>query len=69
MIMRRLVILLLLLITVIGLSNAQNVEIPNTAFLHALIDEGVDTNADSLISNAEAEAIISLDVTEEKLLI
>ena len=65
--MRTLVILLILLITVIGLSNAQNVEILDTAFLHALIDEGVDTNADSLISNAEAEAIISLDVTEREI--
>ncbi len=49
------------------MSNAQNVEIPDTAFLYALIDEGVDTNADSLISNAEAEAIISLDVTEREI--
>jgi len=62
--MRTLVILLLLLTTAIGLSNAQNVEIPDTAFLYALIDVGVDTSGDSLISNAEAELIISLDVSE-----
>jgi hypothetical protein len=56
---------LLLLITIIhSLANSQNVEIPDTAFLYALIDEGVDTNGDSLISNAEAEIIISLDMNE-----
>jgi hypothetical protein len=38
------------------------VYIPDTAFLYALIDEGVDTNEDSLISYDEAEPIISLDV-------
>jgi Leucine-rich repeat (LRR) protein len=41
----------------------QNIEIPDTAFLHALIDEGVDANGDSLISYPEAEAIISLNVS------
>ncbi len=38
------------------------VEIPDTAFLHALIDEGVDTDGDSLISYVEAEAVTSLYV-------
>jgi Leucine-rich repeat (LRR) protein len=52
---------------VFGLSNAQNVEIPDTAFLHALIDEGVDTNGDSLISYAEAEAITTLNVTHRNI--
>ena len=56
---------LLLITMVVGLSNAQNVEIPDTAFLYALIDEGVDTNGDSLISYAEAEAINSLDISTE----
>lgn len=45
-----------------GLSNAQIVEIPDTAFLYALIDNGVDVNEDSLISHAEAEAVTYLDV-------
>jgi hypothetical protein len=40
------------------------VNIPDTAFLHALIDEEVDTNGDSLISYAEAEVIISIDVSD-----
>jgi len=40
------------------------VYIPDTAFLYALIEEGVDTNGDSLISYKEAETIISLEVTE-----
>ena len=44
---------------------SQNVNIPDTAFLHALIEEGVDTNEDSLISYAEAEAVTSLDVSGE----
>jgi predicted GH43/DUF377 family glycosyl hydrolase len=39
------------------------VDIPDTAFLHALIDEGVDTNEDSLISYTEAMAIISLEIS------
>ena len=43
-----------------GPSKAQNVEIPDTDFLYALIKEGVDTDEDSLISCAEAEAVISL---------
>ena len=38
------------------------VYIPDTAFLYALIEEGVDTNGDSLISYAEAEAITYLNV-------
>jgi N-acetylneuraminic acid mutarotase len=42
----------------------RSVTIPDTAFLYALIEEGVDTNEDSLISYAEAEAILSLDVRE-----
>jgi len=42
---------------------SQTVSIPDTAFLYALIDEGVDTNGDSLISFEEAEAVTSLDVS------
>jgi len=41
------------------------VYIPDTAFLYALIEEGVDTNGDSLISYAEAEAVTSIDVSGE----
>jgi hypothetical protein len=40
-----------------------NVFIPDTAFLHALIEEGVDTNGDSLISFEEAERITSLTIS------
>jgi len=43
----------------------QPVSIPDTAFLHALIDEGVDTNGDSLISLTEAEAVTMLNVSEK----
>ncbi len=41
------------------------VHIPDTAFLHALIDEGVDTDEDSLISYVEAEAVDSLFVGDK----
>jgi hypothetical protein len=56
-------ILWILMLTIASVSNAQNVNIPDTAFLHALIDEGVDTNGDSLISYEEAESINFLDVS------
>ena len=45
--------------------RAQTVPIPDTAFLYALFDEGVDSNEDSLISYAEAEAITTLDVSQK----
>lgn len=54
-----------LLTMVIGLSKAQNVEIPDTAFLYALISDGVDTNGDSLISITEAEAATKINVSGE----
>ncbi|MGW8315313.1 MAG: hypothetical protein ACWGNV_06910, partial [Bacteroidales bacterium] len=44
------------------------VDIPDTAFLHALIDIGVDTNGDSLISYEEAEAKTFLDVNGGRLM-
>jgi Leucine-rich repeat (LRR) protein len=50
---------------VLEISSAQNLVISDTAFLHALIDEGVDTNGDSLISPAEAEDVTHLDVSFE----
>lgn len=57
---------LLLLGTIIfifqGIAQSGNeiVNIPDTAFLYALIDRGVDTNEDSLISFNEAEAVNDL---------
>ena len=44
---------------------SDTVVIPDTAFLYALIDVGVDTNGDSLISYEEAEAVTLLDVPEK----
>ena len=41
---------------------SDTVFIPDAAFLYALIEEGVDTNGDSLISYAEAEAITEIDI-------
>jgi len=39
------------------------VNIPDTLFLSALIEKGVDTNGDSMLSYGEAEEITSLDVS------
>lgn len=41
------------------------VTIPDDNFLNALIELGVDTDGDGVISPAEAEVIISLDVSEK----
>ena len=57
-------ILWMLMLAIASVSNAQNVNIPDTAFLCALIDKGVDTNGDSLISYAEAESVTSVNVGE-----
>jgi Leucine-rich repeat (LRR) protein len=63
-IMKKIGIISILLGLGIICTNSQDsiVSIPDPAFLYALIEEGVDTNGDSLISYAEAEAISSLDV-------
>jgi hypothetical protein len=45
--------------------GANIVEIPDSAFLYALIDKGVDANGDSLITRFEAEAITELDISEK----
>ena len=42
---------------------SQTVSIPDTNFLNALIEEGVDANEDGLISYTEAESITFLDVS------
>ena len=55
-------ILLMMVLIIVSVSSAQNVNIPDTEFLNALIEEGVDTNEDGLISFEEAEAVTSLDV-------
>ena len=41
------------------------INIPDAAFLNALIEKGVDTNGDGQISIEEAEAMISLYVSEK----
>jgi N-acetylneuraminic acid mutarotase len=47
--------------------NESIVFIPDTAFLYALIDEGVDTNEDGKISYAEAEAVTDLNAYEDNI--
>jgi Leucine-rich repeat (LRR) protein len=44
---------------------AQFVDIPDNAFLKALIDEGVDTNNDGLISETEAQAVHQLEIANK----
>ena len=45
--------------------NAQNIQIPDQCFINALIENGVDSNEDGLISYAEAEAVEILDFWSE----
>ena len=66
--MKTIVFTVLLFTMAFGIFNAQNVEIPDTAFLYALIDEGIDINGDGLISYTEAEEVISLDVEKRGIL-
>jgi len=42
-------------------------DIPDQAFLNVLIEEGIDTNGDGLISYTEAEEIITLDISDRDL--
>ena len=42
---------------------AQNIEIPDPNFLKVLIERGVDTDSDGMISPTEAEAVTVLDVS------
>lgn len=61
--MKRIVILTLLSQIFSFPLLSQNVDIPDTAFLNILIELGIDTNNDSLISFDEAKAVTSLDVS------
>ncbi|MFC2116640.1 metallophosphoesterase [Bacteroidota bacterium] len=63
--MKTFVFPMLLLTLIPGLSNAQNVFIPDFEFLKALIENGVDTNGDRFISYAEAEAVTSINTGQE----
>ena len=58
-------IILALLLMVFPLFS-QTVSIPDEAFLFALIEKGVDTDRDGLISYAEAEAVTTLDIQGEE---
>jgi hypothetical protein len=46
----------------IGISQAQNVTIPDAKFLKALIGSGVDTNKDSIIQTSEAFVVTQLSL-------
>jgi hypothetical protein len=60
--MKRIGLILMALVLMTSPLFSQTVSIPDTAFLHALIEKGVDTNGDSLISYEEAEKVTYLDV-------
>lgn len=45
------------------INNSQSVSIPDKAFVNALIEEGVDTNGDRIISYVEAALITYLDIS------
>ena len=63
--MKRFLTFLVLVLTGYSVLLAQNVTIPDQNFLSTLIAIGIDTNGDSQISVAEAEAVTSLDVGSE----
>jgi len=63
--MKRFALLLFALVLGVSTLFSQNVPIPDTAFLAALIEKGVDTNEDGLISYEEAEAVNILHVSEK----
>ena len=71
--MKTLIKTLLLMLTVVLLCQCKKeiepniVIIPDDNFLNALIELGVDTNGDGVISPAEAEVITSLNVSEDSI--
>jgi len=65
--MKQIVIILIITIYCTIPLFSQNVNIPDKAFLHALIEEGIDTNGDGLISYTEAHAVNHLDVSEKEI--
>ncbi len=63
--MKRIGLTLMAILLVAFPMFSQIVSIPDTAFLYALIEEGVDTNEDSLISQLEADAVMGLHIGVE----
>jgi hypothetical protein len=57
------VLLLLVLVQCSQTSQEEIVSIPDSAFLQALLELGIDTNGDGLISYPEAEASISINLS------
>ena len=56
-----------LFITCCEKDNEFNLNIQDDNFLNALIELGIDTNGDGIISSGEAEAITFLDVREDSI--
>ena len=54
--MKRIGLILIAILLMVLPMLSQNVNIPDANFLNALIEEGVDANADGQISYTEAEA-------------
>lgn len=60
--MQRMILILIVLLLRLFPGYSQNVHIPDAAFLHALIQEGIDSNGDGQICHEEAEIITCLDI-------
>jgi Leucine-rich repeat (LRR) protein len=58
-------ILLIPVLAMVSISNAQNVNIPSTHFKNALISAGIDKNKDGELSYAECAAIKELDISQK----
>ncbi|MCP4312343.1 MAG: T9SS type A sorting domain-containing protein [Bacteroidetes bacterium] len=65
--MKRIGLILMTIILVALPMFSQNVNIPNANFLAALIEKGIDTNEDGLISTTEAEVATYLDVSAKNI--
>ena len=65
--MKKIVIISSIILLGITPMFSQNVNIPDANFLNALIEQGVDINADAMISYAEAEAVTNLDVSNSSI--
>ena len=65
--MKKIVIISSIILLGISPMFSQNVNIPDANFLNALIGQGVDVNADGMISYTEAEAVIYLSITWESI--
>lgn len=65
--MKQSILLSILIWASVSPLKSQEVTIPDANFRHALIEEGVDTNGDGIISHQEAKGILKLDVSYQEI--